>query len=270
MKYICALFNFLFDIWENRVLLWDLTKKDLRQRYIGSYLGILWAFIQPTITVFIFWFVFQVGFKSGPTATGVPFILWLVSGMFPWFFFNDSLSAATGSVCANSYLVKKVVFKVRLLPIIQIISALLIHFFFIALLFLMLFAYGYLPSIYNLQVVYYLLATICIVLGLSWITSALCVFSRDIGQLVGMCLQFLFWGTPIFWDIAMMPHKLAQLLMLNPLYYIINGYRDSFINHVCFWQHQWLTVYFWIVTFIIMLFGAWLFKKLRPQFADVL
>jgi lipopolysaccharide transport system permease protein/teichoic acid transport system permease protein len=258
------------NIINNRRLLWDLTKKDFKQRYVGSYLGILWAFIQPTITVIIFWFVFDVGFKVQPTSTGVPFILWLVCGMFPWFFFSDALSSATNSVVANSYLVKKVVFEVRLLPIVQILAAFIVSLFFNCMLFVLFALYGYMPNFYNLQIIYYFFCVICLVLGLSWISSALCVFSRDISQLVGMCLQFLFWGTPIFWDIHLMPAKVQFFLKLNPCYYIISGYRDSFIYQHWIWERSEITLYFWCVTIIIMVVGAWLFKKLRPQFADIL
>ena len=128
MRFIKSFFQFILDLWNSKYLLWNLTKKDLKQRYLGSYLGILWAFIQPTITVFIFWFVFQVGFKSMPV-DNFPFILWLVCGMFPWFFFSEAWSSATNSIVANSFLVKKVVFRVSLLPIIQIMSALLVNCF---------------------------------------------------------------------------------------------------------------------------------------------
>ena len=99
MKFVKLLYHFLLDLYHNKALLWDLTKKDLKQRYLGSYLGVLWAFIQPTITVFIFWFVFQVGFKSMPVYN-FPFILWLVCGMFPWFFFTDAWGSATNSIVA--------------------------------------------------------------------------------------------------------------------------------------------------------------------------
>jgi len=173
---------------------------------LGSYLGILWAFIQPAITVLILWFVFQVGFKSMPV-DNVPFVLWLVCGMFPWFFISDSISGATDSIVASSYLVKKVVFRVSLLPVVKIISALLIHVFFVGLLFLMFAAYGHTPTLYNLQVVYYIFAAMCLVLGLSWLTSALVIFLKDIGQLVAMLLQFGFWATPVFWSVKMIPEK---------------------------------------------------------------
>lgn len=269
MRYGKLFLSFFLDILRNRQLLWELTKKDLKQRYLGSYLGILWAFIQPTITVLIFWFVFQVGFKSMPV-DNFPFILWLICGMFPWFFISDAVGSATDSIVVNSYLVKKVVFRVSLLPIVKIISALLVHIFFIGILFLMFAFYGYTPSIYNLQVIYYAFAMICLILGISWLTSSLVIFLKDIGQLVAMLLQFGFWATPIFWSLKMIPPEYAGLLELNPAFYIIEGYRNSFIYQTWFWQNMNLTIYYWLFTVAVMLIGALAFKKLRPHFADVL
>ena len=262
-------YEFLRNLWQNRALLWSLVKKDLKQRYIGSYLGLLWAFIQPTITVLIFWFVFQVGFKSMPV-DNFPFILWLVCGMFPWFFFNDAWMAATNSIIENSFLVKKVVFRVSLLPIIQICSALVINLFFIVVLFLMFGFYGFRPDIYNLQIIYYLFAEICLVFGLSLITSSLVIFLKDVGQLVAMLIQFGFWGTPIFWSLKMIPEAYWWIFKLNPMYYIVTGYRESFIYHRWFWELGYTNLSFWIETAVIALAGVVIFKKLRPHFADVI
>lgn len=269
MQKFWILLAFVQDLFHQRALLWSLTKKDLRQRYLGSVLGILWAFIQPTISVLIFWFVFQVGFKSMPV-DGFPFVLWLCCGMFPWFFFTDAWSGATNAIVSNSFLVKKVVFRVSLLPIIQIMSALVINLFFVGVLFLMFGLYGYLPSIYNAQVVYYLFALICLVFGLSLITSSLMVFLKDVGQFVSMLIQFGFWATPIFWNLQMIPYWLHWIFKLNPVYYIVEGYRASFIYHLWFWQLGYVNLSFWLETGAIILFGAYLFKKLRPHFADVL
>lgn len=269
MHKLRILLAFVQDLFHQRALLWSLTKKDLRQRYLGSVLGILWAFIQPTISVLIFWFVFQVGFKSMPVE-GFPFVLWLCCGMFPWFFFTDAWTGATNAIVANSFLVKKVVFRVSLLPIIQIMSALAVNCFFVCMLFVMFAIYGYLPSIYNVQVVYYLGALICLVFGLSLITSSLMVFLKDIGQFVAMFIQFGFWATPIFWSLKMIPDWLHWIFKLNPVYYIVEGYRASFIYHQWFWELGLVNISFWLETGAIMLFGAYLFKKLRPHFADVL
>ena len=269
MRYFRALTALILDIIHNRKLLWQMTRRDFRQRYLGSYLGILWAFIQPTVTVLIFWFVFQVGFKSQPV-DNVPFILWLVCGMFPWFFISDSILSATNSVIESSYLVKKIVFRVEILPIVKIMSALVVHIFFVAVLFAMFAYYGYSLSIYNAQIIYYFFAMICLSLGISWLTSSLTVFLRDIGQFASMILQFGFWFTPIFWSLKIIPEEFHFLLKLNPMYYLVEGYRQSFIYHEWFWQHQHQTIYFWTLTAITAFIGAWCFKKLRPHFADVL
>ncbi len=253
----------------NLRLLLSLIKNDFRQRYLGSYLGILWAFIQPAITVLIFWFVFQVGFKSKPV-NDVPFILWLIAGMFPWFFFADAVSNATNAVMENSYLVKKIVFKVAFLPLIKIFSALIVHLFFIVVLYTLYMVYGYGFDIHWLQVFYYLGATIVLILGISYMTSAVVVFFKDVGQLVAMFLQFGFWLTPIFWMIGMVPERFQWLVKLNPLYYIIQGYRDSMIDHVWFWERGMMSIYFWIVTLGMLWLGFSTFRRLRPHFADVL
>jgi len=269
MTYLHQFYNFLHDMIKSRGLILTLTKKDLQARYLGSYLGIFWAFIQPTISVLIFWFVFEVGFKSVPV-DNFPFILWLLLGMLPWFFISDSISSATNSIMENSYLVKKVVFRVSILPSVKILSALLIHFFFIGFLFVMFFIYGYPLSIYNLQIFYYLFASIVLILGISWLTSSLIIFLRDIGQFVAMLLQFVFWLTPIFWSIKTIPIKYHKILFLNPFYYIVEGYRNSFIYHKWFWEDINMTIYYWGVTLIVFIIGAVVFRKLRPHFADVL
>ncbi len=269
MKLFQDILLFIKDILQNRSIFKSLVKNDFRQRYLGSYLGILWAFIQPLITVFIFWFVFQVGFKSKPVEN-VPFILWLIAGMFPWFFFADAISNATNAVMENSYLVKKIVFKVTFLPIIKILSALIVHVFFIFFMYFLYMIYGYGFSVYWLQIFYYLFAMIVFILGISYITSSIVIFFKDMGQLVAMLLQIGFWATPIFWSVGMFPAKYHWLFKINPLYYIIEGYRDSMIHHVWFWEKPTMTIYYWAVVFVMLAVGFGTFRKLKPHFADVL
>jgi len=250
-------------------LLFSLTKNDFKQKYLGSYLGIAWAFIQPVITVLIFWFVFQVGFKAQPI-NDVPFILWLIAGMFPWFFFADAVGNATNAVVENAYLVKKIVFRVGFLPLIKIFSALIVHLFFILFMYGLYMVYGYSFDMYWLQVFYYLGAMMVLILGISYITSAVVIFFKDMGQLVAMLLQFGFWLTPIFWFIGTIPEKYHFWIKLNPLVYIIEGYRDSMINHIWFWEKPIMGLYFWVVALIMIWVGLSTFRKLKPHFADVL
>ena len=217
----------------------------------------------------IFWFVFQVGFKQKPV-DNFPFILWLVSGMFPWFYFAEGLSSGTDSIQRNSFLVKKVLFRVSLLPIIPLLSALVIHIFFIFFMFAMFLYYGYNPEIYWIQLIYYVFATSILLLGLSWLTSSIVIFFKDVGQLVAIVIQFGFWLTPIFWSLKMVPERYQWIINLNPIAYIIDGYRNSMIYHKWFWEDIGFTFYFWVVTTIIFILGGATFKKLRPHFADVL
>ena len=121
------------ELFQSRHLIWKLAKNDFKKRYAGSYLGAVWAMVQPVVTVLVYWFVFEVGFRSPGTneVLKVPFLLYLVAGIVPWFFFQDALTGGTNSLLEYSYLVKKVVFKISVLPIVKIISAMFVHIFFV-------------------------------------------------------------------------------------------------------------------------------------------
>ena len=247
----------------------ELAKSDFKQRYVENYFGIMWAFFHPLCLILILWFVFQVGFKSAAIDDS-PFILWLVAGIVPWFFIAECLTGSSTSIISNAFLVKKVVFKTALLPIIKLTSALIVHVLFVLLLLSLFFLYGYNPEIYWIQLVYYIFCTIVLMMGISWLTSAVVVFFRDLGQIVTIIVQFGFWLTPIFWYIGSIPEEYQVLVRFNPFYYIIEGYRDSLLNNIWFWDKGWINLYYWIVTLLILCLGATTFRKLRPHFADVL
>jgi len=261
--------KFLKDIYLSRYLLYKLVINDIKQQYLGSFLGILWAFVQPIVNILVMWFVFQVGFKSAGVE-GVPFILWLSAGMIPWFFINDAISRGTNVIIDYSYLVKKIVFRVSLLPLIKIFSSLFIHLFFILFLILMFLIYGYKPSIYWLQVPFYTLCAMFLSIGIVYITASINVFFKDMSQIVNMVLQILFWVTPIFWTTKLIPKSYLWIIKLNPFYYIIEGYRNAFIHHIWFWQQYKLTLYFLFVSTLVFFIGINIFRRLKPHFADVL
>jgi len=249
--------------------LFAMTKRDFSDRYLGSYLGILWAFIQPLANILVLWAVFQLGFKQQPVS-GYPFILWLASGMIPWLFLSESLSRAASSILDRAFLVKKVCFRTSMLPIVSIGSVLLVHLFFLLVLVGMFGIYRRYPDVFLLQLPYYLGASLFLLLGLSWISSSLSVFLRDTPQVIALLLQFGFWATPVFWSPEMMPERLRGWLKLNPVMYLVEGYRDVLIHKVWFWQHAGTTLYFWAFATVCFVVGALMFRRLRPHFADVL
>lgn len=265
------LMNYIKEIISNRKLIANLSFNDFKTKYAGSFLGIVWAFIQPLITIFVYWFAFQVGLRSQDVGD-FPFALWFMAGLIPWFFFSDGLNGGTNALIDYSYLVKKVVFNIDILPLVKVISAVFVHIFFIVFLLIMYALYGYYPDWYSLQILYYSLCLFLLVLGLSYITAPLVVFFRDLGQIVNIILQVGVWMTPILWNIDTMQvsDTIKKLLKLNPVYYIVQGYRDALINKAGFWEHPWLTLYFWLFTLLAFFIGTRLFKKLRLHFADVL
>lgn len=265
------LMNYIKEIISNRKLIANLSFNDFKTKYAGSFLGIVWAFIQPLITIFVYWFAFQVGLRSQDVGN-FPFALWFMAGLIPWFFFSDGLNGGTNALIDYSYLVKKVVFNIDILPLVKVISAVFVHLFFIVFLLIMYALYGYYPDLHSLQILYYSLCLFLLVLGLSYITAPLVVFFRDLGQIVNIILQVGVWMTPILWNIDTMQvsDTIKKLLKLNPVYYIVQGYRDALINKAGFWEHPWLTLYFWLFTLLAFFIGTRLFKKLRLHFADVL
>ncbi|MGP1597907.1 MAG: ABC transporter permease [Peptoanaerobacter stomatis] len=258
------------DLNNNRTLIWNLAKNDFKTKYAGSYLGIIWAFINPLITILIYWFVFQYGLKAGSPVQDTSFIFWLMSGLIPWFFFQDALLNATNCMLEYSYLVKKVVFKISVLPIIKIISAIFVHLAFIIFLIVVGIIQGKYPDIMNVQLIYYSLCTFFLVLGLSYATSSIILFFRDLSQLIGIFLQIGMWMTPIMWSYTIVPEKFQWIAKLNPMYYIVEGYRDALINKIWFWNRYFQTVYFWVLAIGIFVLGSIIFKKLKPHFSDVL
>lgn len=258
------------ELKNNRELIWNLSKNDFKTKYAGSYLGITWAFIQPIITILIYWFVFEFGLKSGSPIKDVPFILWFMVGLVPWFFFQEAVLNATNCMLEYSYLVKKVLFKISILPIVKIISALFIHLAFIVFLFVVAGVYGFYPSKYTIQLIYYLFCTFFMALSISYATSAIVIFFKDLGQIINIFLQVGMWMTPIMWSYTIVPENFQWIVKLNPMYYIIEGYRDTFIKHVWFFERYFQTAYFWVLTLVLFIIGAVIFKKLKPHFADVL
>lgn len=255
---------------KNIVLVLRMAGNDFKSRYAASVLGILWAFVLPIITIIVFWVVFQLGFKSVPIQN-VPYILWFAAAYVPWIYFNDMLSFGVNALSDYSYLVKKVRFQVGCIPLIRIVSSMLVHLFFILFLYFMFWCYGMPLSFFSMvQALYYSCALTCFTSGLVFLLSSLAVFFRDVAQLVMVILQIGFWVTPIFWNAREIEQSVLDVVRLNPLFYIIEGYREGFIYHVPFWEHPAMACYFWTVTIVIGTVGYFTFKRLRPHFADEL
>lgn len=259
------------DVFGKRKLIMSLAVADFRKRFVGSYFGVAWMFVQPIVTIVIYYLVFQVGFKAEPQVDE-PYVIWLVPGIVPWFFFSEALNHATNCLTEYSYLVKKVVFKISVLPMVKILSCMFVHAIFIIIMLAVFLLYGREPSLYWFQALYYTFCLFVLLIGLAFITSSVTVLFRDMAQIVNIALQFGIWATPIMWEPSMFARlePYIWVLKINPMYYIVQGYRESFINNTGFWENPTGALYFWCFTGIVFIIGLKLFKKLKPHFADVL
>lgn len=246
-----------------------LALRDFQSRYAGTVAGSLWTLAHPIAIVAVFYFVFSVGFKS-KAPDDVPFILWFAVGLMAWFYFNDGLVSIANSIAANAHLVKKTVFPVEILAIVQIASALLPHLAFMAVITVVLLINDVPLEGYRLLVLYFMLCTTVLQLGLGWLISALDVFFRDISQALTIIMNLWFWMTPIVWDSGMMPAEYHWVFTWNPMYYVVNGYRGMLIYSQPKWPDAIETIIFWCIALGLLALGSTVFKRLKPEFADVL
>ena len=263
------LFAFVKDIYSQRYLIVSMARRQIQTQVIGSFLGIFWTFINPLVLIFIFWFVFSVGFKTKPLGD-IPFAAWLTAGIAIWIAFNEIVLGSSNIIIENQALIKKTRIQAYVLPISKIIASLIPHSVFIVILITMIFLYKLSLSFYFIQFLYYFFSMCIMALGLGWLFAALNVFIRDTVPMVNVSMQLLFWFTPIMWDINIMPQEYHKFIKLNPIFYIVQGYRDSFFYAIPFWHNFGLTIYYWTIALIIFTIGGVIFKKTRPHFADIL
>lgn len=259
--------NLFMFLYEDRRLLIDLSIKDVQKRFSGTYFGLVWGFLQPLMTIIVYWVVFQFGFRSGDVGE-VPFILWFITGMICWLFISEAFSFASNSLLEYNYLIQKVKFNVDILPLVKILSSFYIHLFFLVIVLIVCDFFGYWPTIKLIQLVYYMIATIILVFGMSLLTSSVIVFFRDLNQIINIILLIGMWGTPIAWNLDNFSPAVQRILKLNPFYYLVEGYRDAILGRKWITDRPELGIYFWILTMIILVVGMYFYTKLKPHFAD--
>ncbi len=248
----------------------SLVVRDIRARYMGSYLGVFWAIVHPLTQLLIFWFVFSVVLKTrlGAEYTGMNYAVWLMSGMLPWIFFSEVVNRSPGAVVEQTSLITKTVFPSEILPFTHMTAALVNHgiIFTILLVFSLLLGYGVSMNILWLPV--YLLGIMLFALGLAWILSALNVFLRDIGQILGVVLNLWFFFTPIFYPANMIPAGVRPWAAANPMLHAVEGYRMGMLGRTQPDLNGMFILYGYGL--VALMFGGLLFKRLKPAFADVL
>ena len=260
-------YSFFRIIRQYRYTIWIMAVQEIRAKYAGSLLGGAWNVIHPLVQVFIYWVVFSVGFKV-PPPNNIPFLSWFFCAFVAWQSFSDALTSSSGSLLRNRNLIKKMEFPSHLLPLISTLSSLINSLILIGLLLLVMWIQGIQITLFAIQAVYYLMAISLLALGMGWFFSAASVLIRDMSQILAVLLQTLFWATPIFYQLEMFPGELHIFWKLNPVYYLTEGFRNSFLYHQPFWSFPKHSFYFWGITFSTLVIGGWFFRRVKQDLAD--
>ena len=261
----------LKNLWVHRELIRQLIWRDVSQRYRGSLMGVLWSFITPLLLLFIYTFVFSLVLKvkwgQGDESVG-EFALTLFAGLNAFNLFAEIVSRSPGLILAVPNYVKRVPFPLEVLPFAAVCSACIHSFIAGGVLVLgcgLLLGYVS-PTLYLLPLAYAPLVLLC--LSAAWLLSSLGVYVRDIGQVVGLVVQGLFFMSPVFYSVEAVPMPLRLIMYVNPLTTIISGFR-----RVILWRDYlpWLPWAGWLALSLAL---AWLsyiwFIKTKKGFADVL
>lgn len=263
--------EFIKEIIKNRKLILRLGKNDFKNRFAGTSLGALWGFISPFVFMSMYVIVFQFILKT-KSAGDDPFIVWYLPGMTMWTFLNDAIITASNSIRNYSYLVKKVIFPVDIIPVISLSSSSIIGVFLFIVAAIVCACFGYIANF--IQAIYMIICAIVFIVAVTRLTSALSTLIPDTVQLISVCMQLFFWLTPVVWNLSMLESNPGILTGAKciPFTYLISGFRDAFLNggNIVTEANFRYTIIFWVVTAIIFLWGNAVFKKSKKDFADVL
>ena len=257
-------------VWENRRLIRSMVRRDILARYRGSFGDALWTILNPLLLMAAYFFVFGVVLHSdlGKDHSRTGFVLYFLAGMMPWLAFSEAVGRAPFIILEYRNFVKKLVFPLETLPVNIVVSGLVTETFALAI-----FTVGVLAARGSLPASVLWLPAIAIpqvlfTVGLCWLLAALGVFLRDLGQIMTFVLTLWFFLTPICYSDAGLPKGALTILHKNPIYVLVQGYRDIFLEHHApqfgpMWK-------LWLLAIVLCILGHTFFYKLRKSFADVI
>ncbi len=267
-------FYFLTLLVRNRSLVYQLVRRDFEQRYVGSAVGWVWGLIHPLVLLAVYTFVFQGLLRSHLPRGEVTdkYALFLFAGMLPWLLFSETLQRSASSLIDYASLIKKSVFPAEIVPLSIYLSTLISHVLAMVLLVGAVAVWEQRVSVTLLVLPVYFVLVGMLSLGLAWIAAALHVYLRDTAQVLAVVLIVWFWLTPIFLYEAVYENvfgeKLRVLLALNPLAYVVRGYRDSVLGNRLPAGSDVLVLATLAVCSLVI--GGLFFRYTKRGFADVL
>lgn len=252
------------ELYNYRELLKTNIKKEIRGKYKGSWLGIMWTFLNPLLMLAVYSFVFPYILRVNVEN----YTIFMIVALIPWNFFTTAIQTGTGSVVANGNILKKVYFPREIIPI-SITTSQLVNFLITCIIMFIFIIFSGVGFSYHV-IIFPLLVLIqyIITLAFTFVLSALTVFVRDIDHFVSVVLMLGFYATPIVYQANMLPEKFQWALKINPMAQIVEAYRAILYYHK---MPNWEMLGIWsILSVVLLVLGYMIFKKLEKSFVEEL
>lgn len=254
------------ELAEYRDLIGFLAWRDILAQYKQTVFGVAWAFVKPISQALIYTLIF--GKVAKLSSSGLPYTLFTFCGIVAWGFFSTTLASSSGSIIANSNLITKVYFPRLVIPISALGRGGVGFLVSLVILAVMMLLYGIFPGWPVLLFPLFVVLGLAITLGIGLIFSAIGVEYRDLAQAIPFMVQLWFWVTPVAYGIENIPPKLTWIFYLNPMTWIIQGFRWSFLGvGEMDWQKILIIAFFSIA---ILLAGLFYFRRMESEFADII
>lgn len=258
-----------------------LAKNELIKTYKGAVIGPFWAVVKPAFTLFVYWFAFSVGIKSfgdgkeifvnGDFVGKFDTFTFMLVGFIPWFFITDSITQGAKSIKQNRQFVTKVSFPVSTIMTYTSLARLFVHFLLTSIMYLyVIFISGQGVSIYNIQFLLYCPLMFAFFVVLTWSTAPMSAFSADFENMIVSIMSGIFWLSGIIYSSYDFTGVLKYIMLLNPINFFANGYRNTFIYDRWFFEYPLELIVFGIEFAIIFALGVFNYNRLRKRLPDVL
>ena len=249
-----------------------LAVADLKKTYTGAALGWAWAVIKPIVTIFVYWFAIEIGLRKGGNVGGVPDILWVIAGRGPWVDISAPLTGGADCIRRYSYLVTKMRYPIMTIPTFTNLSKLFVNIILTFVAIIVFWLSGHKPTVYLLQLPIYIFLMFMLSNAWALFAGLISAISKDFSNLVKSFVTAVFWLSGVIWNVDNVSDKpmLRRFLMLNPVTFICNGFRNCFVNEIWFYD-QWKRLSYYLIFYAILVFlSLWAYKKLRKEIPDVL
>ncbi len=256
--------NIFKELYNYRELLKTNIKKEVRGKYKGSWLGVLWTFLNPLLMLAVYAFVFPYILRVNVEN----YTIFMIVALIPWNFFTTAVQSGSGCVVANGAILKKVYFPREIIPISITISQLVNFLITCLIMFACIVFSGVGFSIHILLLPILILIEFILILGINFILSAITVFVHDVDHFVSVALTLGFYATPIVYLSTMLPVKFQWAMTVNPMAVLVEAYRTVLYNHQ---YPSFIALIIWgVLSLLILILGYLIFKKLEKSFVEEL